>query len=308
MSLEACVAAVGELLVDEPELLADFTAVFAGPRPRWRRMPEDLRLGLADIAWDHLVARGLAPAPGDRTFILRGERRCGTCGGAPPVPSYRTCEDCAGTGRDLLERRDARPPSLSVALALAGDAEEVLAAEALAREATARLWPWRGRRGAVPGPGEPPRTIAWRVDESGAALELMRGTRGVCPLLFEVLTRAAHERRTHASSHELYMHSQAHHFNRRSLWPPAPTADRAAEPLYAELAASGARVPEYGLHGSLPRGRADRPYPPIGRAFAELANPFTPLCALWDRGVALERLEADTIVLARGLDLDPCPR
>lgn len=302
-SLAACVAACGELLADEPELYADFMGVFAGPRPRWQRMPDDLRRGLADIAWDHLVARGLAPAAGDRSFILRSERRCETCGGAPPDPWYRRCEDCVDTGWEQVERRSERPPSLSAALVLAADAAAMLAAEALAREATARLWPWRGRRGAMPGPSPPPQTIAWRVDERGTSLELMRGTRAVCPLLFEALARAGSDLGRGPRSWIFEPLALAYNYRRQSQWPPEPQIDRAAALFYDELAALGVLVPFHGVNGAMPGtlNRRREPFPPVGRPFAELPNPFAPLCGLWDLEVALERLEADTIVLARRL-------
>jgi hypothetical protein len=296
MSLEACVAACRELLIDEPELLADFSAVFAGLRPRWERMPDDLRHGLADVAWDHLVGRGLAPAAGERCFVLRSEQRCRVCGRTPD-PEYHRCPDCQGTGRVLHERRSTHPPSLCVVLALAADAAGMLAAEALAREAATRLWPWGGRRGA----DGPPRPIAWRVDERGEALELRRGTRNLCPLLFEALTCVARDRRRHGLSSELYPEALDHMSSGDHLWPPKPAVDRAAGSLYAELAADRTPVPTVGLHGPMPSTRDGWPFPPHGRTFAEFADPFTPLCELWDRGIAIERIEADAIVLARSL-------
>ena len=84
----ACVAACRALLEGEPELLADFAAIFTDAGIRWERLPDDLRLGFADIAWEHLQGQGLAPGPGDRRFIRRSERRCPSCGGAEPV--YRS--------------------------------------------------------------------------------------------------------------------------------------------------------------------------------------------------------------------------
>jgi hypothetical protein len=54
------------------------------------------------------------------------------------------------------------------------------------------------------------------------------------------------------------------------------------------------------MTGGMPRRPGGERFAPCDREFAALANPFTPLCALWDLGVAVERLEADAIVLARG--------
>ncbi|MBL8973724.1 MAG: hypothetical protein JNK56_24255 [Myxococcales bacterium] len=67
------------LLAADRGLLADFDAALAGPRPRWELLPGDLYRDFADIAWDHLVASGLAPAAGERIFIDRRERRCPDC-------------------------------------------------------------------------------------------------------------------------------------------------------------------------------------------------------------------------------------
>lgn len=192
--LAACVDVCRELLAGEPELLADLAAIFGGARPRWDRLPDDLRRGLADIAWDELVARGLAPGAGDRGFIDRRVRRCEACG-ASERPRWDPCPTCGGTGRECVERRGERPASLAAVLILAGDRAGMLAAEALAREAAARLWPWRGRHRAIPRPTAPPRRVAWRVDERDGPLELMRGTRALCPLLYELLAKLAHDRR-----------------------------------------------------------------------------------------------------------------
>ncbi len=301
-SLAACVTACAGLLIDEPELHADFTAVFAGPVPRWERMPDDLRLGFADIAWEHLVERGLAPPPGERRFIHRIERRCRTCGGAPPEPWYDRCEACLGEGWERVETRGERPPTTCAALALAGDSASMLEAEALAREAAARLWPWRGRRQALPRPSDPPRMIAWRIDEGDGPLLLMRGHPGVCPLLYEVMRRVAIDRQRSDISRSLgALDRCSYTYERQRQWQPAPDADRMAAPLYDALLSEDARVPIYGPSGTLPASHGPRPFRPAGNPFADFPNPFAPLCGLWDRGVAVERLEAKTIVLARKL-------
>jgi hypothetical protein len=288
--LEACVAVCRELLADEPELLADLTSIFTGERPRWDRLPDDLRRGLADIAWDALVARGLAPAPGDRTFIDRRVRRC-EAPGCVERPEWSSCPTCDGTGEEFVEQRGDRPTSLCAVLVLAGDLDGTLAAEALAREAAARLWPWRGRRRGMPRPTDPPHHIAWRIDEGGGPLALLRGTRALCPLLYELLARLANERRR-----AYWLDFQ---YARGARWPPQPAVERAAAALYDELVAAGERVPRYGMHAGMPRRPNGDRFGPCDRPFAELPNPFTPLCALADLGVAIERLEATTIVLAR---------
>lgn len=299
--LDACLAVCRELLADEPELRADLDAVFTGERPRWDRLPDDLRRGLADIAWDAFVARGLAPAAGDRTFIDRRARRCEACGCAERS-RWDACDTCAGTGEEFVEQRGDRPPTLCAALVLAGDLDATLSAEALAREAAARLWPWRGRRGGMPRPSDPPQRIAWRVDEQGGPLALMRGTQALCPLLYELLARLASDRgRGHALWYGFYRVSDPylHSYLRGARWPPDPAVEEAAAIFYDELVAAGERVPRYGLHSGMPRRNHRDLFAPCDRPFAELPNPFTPLCALADLGVAIERLEATTIVLAR---------
>lgn len=299
--LAACVDACRALLEDEPELLADFAAIFTDAGIRWERLPDDLRLGFADIAWEHLQGEGLAPGPGDRRFIRRSERRCPACGGAEPDPWWNRCRECVNTGWVRLEERDdARPPTLCAALTLAGLGPAMLEAEALARAATAALWPWRGRRGALPHPSAPPTTIAWRVHEEATPLLLMRGTEALCPLLFEALMRAVNERQRHDLSRLFYRLFSAYEHTRQAQWKPDPAVDQAAADFYDALAASGETVSPYGVRGMLPgcRGPWHRPFAPVGQGWADLPNPFTPLVRLWELGVAVERLEADTIVLA----------
>lgn len=64
---------------------------------------------------------------------------------------------------------------------------------------------------------------------------------------------------------------------------------------------SGEAVGQNGLRGALPiRGR--RVFAPVGLPWVALADPFPSLLELWEHGVAVERLEANTIVLA----LAPC--
>lgn len=293
----ACVAACGELLADEPEMWADLQAVFARTPPRWDILPDDLQRGLADVAWEELRARGLAPA-GARQFIERRVRRCEVCEAATRGESRYDCEGCAGTGREFVERRDERPWSLRAVLTAAGDAEAVCAAEALAREAGARLWPWRGRRTAIPGASEPPAAIAWRIDEEAGPLELMRGTEALCPLLFEALAACAHGRTAVQRALGLSWHT-GYGYNRGARWSGDPAADRAAGALYDELARSGVVVPVNGPWGTMPQRLGRSIFAPVGRPFAELPSPFPALCGLWDLEVAVERLEADTIVLAR---------
>lgn len=297
-NLAACLEVCRELLADEPELLADLRAVFAGERPRWDRLPDDLRRGLADIAWDALVARGLAPAPDDRVFIDRVVRRCTGC--ELERPSWEDCPACAGTGEEFVEKRGDRPASLPAALVLAGDLAGTLAAEALAREAATRLWPWRGRHGAMPRPTASPRRVAWRVDERKGQLQLMRGTRALCPLLYDVLARAAGDRRRPESTAFYFAARAPLRYLRSARWPPDPELERAASAFYDALAAAGERVPRHGLTGGMPRRLDGERFAPCDREFAALPNPFAPLLALWDLDTAIERLEADTIVLARG--------
>ena len=102
----ACVDVCRELLAGEPEMLADFDAIFTDAGTRWDRLPTDLRLGLADIVWERLGERGLAPEPepSARSFIRRTELRCPTCGGAGDVlvksdaSSLGVCDRCRGSG------------------------------------------------------------------------------------------------------------------------------------------------------------------------------------------------------------------
>lgn len=298
-NLAACLEVCRELLADEPEMLADLRAVFAREPPRWELLPDDLMRGLADIAWAEFVARGLAPA-GARRFIERRARRCEVCGMATTGEATFDCEGCAGTGVEFVERRGASPPSLRVALWFAADAAQVLAAEALAREAAVRLWPWRGRRGALPGASEPAQDVVWRVDEEPGPLELQRGTRALCPLLFEALLRRLQDERRRDLPYVLHwLTNVPWRYNRGRRWEADPTGDRAAVGFYDELVRSGAVVPVYGPTGAIPQRLGRSTFAPVGRRFAELPNPFAPLCGLWDLGVAVERLEADAVVLAR---------
>jgi hypothetical protein len=293
MRLAACIAECRALLAADPGLLHDFDAALAGPQPRWEFLPDDLRRDFADIAWD-LVRRGLAPAAGERIFIDRSERRCPDCDGPTEHPWDPECARCDGTAREVFDRRCERPPSLRAALVLA--AADLPAAEALAREAAARLWPWRGRHGALPRPSEPPRTVAWRVDERGAPLELMRRSAGVCPLLYEALMRAGRRRSGGRQQHwDLEELTQG----RRDLRPTArwshhPDRDLLAAQLYDRLAADGELVTDH----HMPSSRR-HVFPPSGRPYAALANPLTPMSDLAILGVAVERLESDAVIVAR---------
>ncbi|MCB9569434.1 MAG: hypothetical protein H6710_19830 [Myxococcales bacterium] len=283
------VAACRELLEGEPDLLADFDAALGGPLLRWELLAEDLRRDFAEIAWDHLIRGGLAPADDARAFIERIERRCPACDGAY---HYDRCPRCDGTGRELEDRRCDHPPTLRAALTLASF--DLAAAEALAREAAARLWPWRGRRGAIPRPSEPPRTIAWRVDEGDGPLELVRRSASVCPLLYEALLRSG--RRVDASidlcQYLYWMTETRHRDGALARYGVAPDIERRADEFFDALAASSERVSTH-----LPRSRR-HPSPPAGQPYAALPNPLTPTRELWGLGAAIERLEGDAVIVA----------
>jgi hypothetical protein len=292
--LAQCIAACRSLLAADRGLLADFDAALAGPRPRWELLPGDLYRDFADIAWDHLVASGLAPAAGERIFIDRRERRCPDCE-KPNESSLRPkCARCDGTHREFFEHRCERPPTLRAALVLA--AADLPTAEALAREAAVRLWPWRGRRGALPRPSEPPRTIAWRVDEREGPLELMRRTAGVCPLVYSMLMRNGRRRNGGTvldwRPEELTLTRDDLRPNAR--WRHHPDRDLRAAALYDELVAADERIPDDPTLSS-----RRHPFPPSGQPYAALPNPLTPMCELAALGVAIERLESDAVVVAR---------
>jgi hypothetical protein len=292
--LAQCIAACRSLLAADRGLLADFDVALAGPRPRWELLPGDLYRDFADIAWDHLVASGLAPAAGERIFIDRRERRCPDCE-KPNESSLRPkCARCDGTHREFFEHRCERPPTLRAAQVLA--AADLPTAEALAREAAVRLWPWRGRRGALPRPSEPPRTIAWRVDEREGPLELMRRTAGVCPLVYSMLMRNGRRRNGGTvldwRPEELTLTRDDLRPNAR--WRHHPDRDLRAAALYDELVAADERIPDDPTLSS-----RRHPFPPGGQPYAALPNPLTPMCELAALGVAIERLESDAVVVAR---------
>lgn len=292
--LAQCIAACRSLLAADRGLLADFDAALAGPRHRWELLPGDLYRDFADIAWDHLVASGLAPAAGERIFIDRRERRCPDC--EQPNESFwrPKCARCDGTHREFFEHRCERPPTLRAALVLA--AADLPTAEALAREAAVRLWPWRGRRGALPRPSEPPRTVAWRVDEREGPLELMRRTAGVCPLVYSMLMRNGRRRNggTVLDWRPEELTRTRDDLRPNARWRHHPDRDLRAAALYDELVAADERIPDDPTLSS-----RRHPFPPGGRPYAALPNPLTPMCELAALGVAIERLESDAVVVAR---------
>ena len=287
--------ALRELLAEDPDILADLEAAFADPR---RGLPRDIDLGLAGPAWETFVARGLAPASDDRrAFIARSRRRCPDCRG---LDLHEDCRTCLGAGLEIVDTRTAEPPTLRAALALTAAPTALPTAEALAHEAAVRLWSWRGTRRARPVPGDPPRAFTWRVHDDPGPLELVRHHRAACPLLFEAMARLA---RDHARSRELNAFSRLAKplypwtpapwwYRRQPTWPADPEVDRLARDFYDELAAAGARAPAAGLHANLPT------HVPTG-PLADLPNPFTPLCALADLGVTVERLSTDGVALVR---------
>jgi hypothetical protein len=288
-------AALREVFAEEPEILQDVEAAFNDPR----RMPHDIDRGLAGPAWETFVARGLVPTAGPpRRFVQRHKRRCPDCRGRGGPSSRERCGTCLDAGHEFVDALLGHPPTLRAALALTGS--DLAAAEALARDAAVRLWPWRGARGQPPVAADPPNAITWRIDQGGGPLELVRVHRAVCPLLFEVLARLARDagRRPlmvefESLSQPLYpWANESWWYRREPAWPPSPEADRSAREFYDELAAAGAAVPAGGVRGTFPS------FVPGGR-LADLPNPFVPLCELAARGVTLERLDADAITLAR---------
>ncbi|HEY8377117.1 MAG TPA: hypothetical protein VIK91_11540 [Nannocystis sp.] len=288
-AIDACLR---ELVADVPELAGEVWVMRAG----LLQVPREVDARLAGPAWAALVARGLVPAIGPH-FIERSHRRCRAC--ADDRHEEGWCGVCCGTRQEIVDVRRAHPPTMSAAVGLAIRAATLGVIEELAREAVTRLWPWRGHRGKPPPPGEPPSVIAWRVAHERPAA-LVRETRAVCPFLFEALYRAAviHRREElrpllerMCAPHSPWTPGSFHPLPEPS-WTAEPDADRIGLSLYESLVAADATVPTTGLLGGLPASV------PRGQAFVELANPFVPLCTLWDRGVAVERIEADAIVLA----------
>jgi hypothetical protein len=225
-------------------------------------------------AWEALASRGVIPMS-----WIGAERRfagsdCAACRGTgwETTTDYRgdefygACERCEERGfRELLDA----PPTLAACVAFASDPEGIETAEALAREADARLAPWR-----APEDDAPARPL-WRVYRARPPEETY--------FLWDTARPASHPA-------ILLAHADKRFEGPRPLWAEEVGLRSAASLLrgfaeeelrcsrgWQEAARLGLVIPDGSPFG---RGLS-------GRAFKELPDPFAPVASLWATGYAL---------------------
>ncbi len=217
---------------------------------------------------------------------------CDRCGGKGRTSGYSgdpdeweddawTCGHCRSQGKQIGQETDyPEPPSKTIAVALAGDPEGVEAVEELAREAATRLGPW--------GFAEKAR-LTWRV---GGPLPAWPWALSEQLRLFDFLQRG---------EREVWLSPASKAFQRRSdevgIGAFFSQAQRHAEgdQFWRSASARGDRV-RAGYEGVL--GEELHPAEAlVGRPFAELANPFEPLLAIWELGYVPVSMTQESIVL-----------
>lgn len=246
--------------------------------------------------WEAMEIAGLTPPPraGERRFRAVTVAPCESCRGKGRTGGYSgdpdeweddawTCGTCDSQGHTVASERDHdRPASVEECVALASDPEGVRTVEALADEAAARL--------AVLGaPAQ--EELVWRV---GGPLPRRRVLEAAdVPWLQRMVTDPSlkiwaspavkpfedkvYDVGTGAFFDRARLHVQGDQFWRQAL--------ERGERVPDEVKAS------YGPPIATPRAL-------VGRAFAELANPFAPTLEIWARGYVPVRLTG-TVVLWR---------
>jgi hypothetical protein len=218
-----------------------------------------------DVAWERLVPASLREAP-DRWFF--GE----TIQGSPPDGSetVRTA-----WGLKALHRS---PPTLAAVLAVAGDPEGFVEAEALAREVAARLAPW----------GASPATrILWHID-APPALMSYRGSPPFRTRLSEALDLSLEDlARGDRSCSAIHPPRDDWRFE----WQRLARQDVLRAEAWREACARCRAVPDLPSLSEVEAG---------GGMFGLLPDPHEPLLRIWKLGYAFEAISDGAIILAAG--------
>jgi hypothetical protein len=235
-------------------------------------------------AWELLVSRGHLPT----TFLTDAHRYFRVS----KLPAELSDVDV----ERLHAQRYATPvrairfaPQPAFAAAIAADVQRFVSAEALAREAAARLWPWCARDGETA-----PSTVVWQSLTREALLSK--------PTTIDLVgTNSAHDAARAAGGEDWTT-------ERRDGW----AATVGVSTVLMEIASpfvlgsrawrrareADARVPETLSSGLLGASSYPAPERLRGARFATMPDPFEPMIALWERGFVLLGVGPDAALLA----------
>ena len=234
-------------------------------------------------ACEALAAQGLVSP----TFLSDDERRF-----AFTTATKELREDEVSSLAVAMPEQRARtapfPTSVPLALAVAANFDAFVSAEALAREAAARLWPWIRARAKGPCPAR----VVWKSHARSALL----GRKAPAPVEG---SSVAHDAALFAIGE-----SSA---SERGVWRPTVGVstvlmERAAPyalgaRAWKLAAAANATVPRTLSSGYAGALEYPTPESVAGRAFDALADPFEPIVELWSRGYRLISIGRDAILL-----------
>jgi hypothetical protein len=244
-------------------------------------------------AWERLVSRGHLPT----AFLTDAHRFFRV--------SKRPAELSAADVEPLHELRYARQvrairfaPTPAFAAAIAADVERFASAEALALEASARLWPWCARDGE-----SAPSAVVWQSLTREALLSK--------PTIIDLVgTNSAHDAARAAGGEDWTT-------ERRDGW----AATVGVSTVLMETAApfvlgsrawrrareADARVSNTLSSGLLGASSYPAPERLRGARFATMPDPFEPMIALWERGFVLLGVGRDAALLAMNPRSTPPP-
>lgn len=234
-------------------------------------------------ACEALVAQGLLPT----TFLSDGARRF-----AFTTAPKELCEEDVTrltvglTGRSV--RAAPLPTTSALAAALAANAEAFVAAEVLAIEAAARLWPWANPRVAC----SAPTAIVWSSYKRTSMLKKGRH----------------HEVDGSFTAHYVTLGAIGQTAgSERGTWCPTVGVSTRLMELASEYVLGShawkiavendAVVPGQYSMGYIGSPMSRTPAALVGKPFRALRDPFEPIVELWQRGYQLISLGKDAILL-----------
>jgi hypothetical protein len=282
-----------DLAIDQ-QLRALAAQTLSVERPRQKAMLDVVgREKSPRVAWELLVSRGHLPT----TFLTDAHRYFRV--------SKRPAELSESDVQSLRALRYAKPvrairfaPTPAFAAAIAADVERFVSAEALALEASARLWPWCARDGETG-----PSSVVWQSLTREALLSK--------PSIIDLVgTNGAHDAARAAGGEDWTT-------ERRDGW----AATVGVSTVLMETAApfvlgsrawkrateADARVAEQLSSGLLGASSYPAPERLRGVRFATMPDPFEPLIALWERGFVLLGVGPDAALLAMNARSSPPP-
>lgn len=267
------------------------TNIFAPTRPKLEAARYVAKAHTTPRAtWEALASRGVIPMSWlthERRFV---GSRCRVCSGTGKKTSrdYRdeeyvgACDNCDEIGVVLLET----PPTRAACVAFASDPEGIETAEALAREACARLSPWE----------QPDNRFApWKSPHQDRPVWSLYRERSPSQTHYD--WRA--ETLTKGPRHLLYFLDERFKKERPSSSPTnRQHASRAVLQNCVETDLLGSRHWQEAIQRRLtipPKSTLGEKL--SGRPLQELPDPFAPVLSLWSIGYALQKKEAGCLWL-----------